>query len=315
MSFKVRFRWSKKAYDLPKEWRQIPSADIAFLFRMYKSLFCYVRGFALYNLALGQIENDDRQSGAVNAYYSLLHLAIAALDLVPEHEFDISQEILFPDGTNLSAVQRARLTPLTHSGTVEELLGLGKEYPSLGRIGTLLKESVEIREGFSYGPWIQGTIVSGRWPIEPVHFDVQSIFLRRYLGILKKPRQFTPLGEMVGNMIKSTGELIHEYPGFLAACTNKRERYDRQQFKALLFDALVQAPYTFYPYVPSKVWEETKKVASLLIASLGEWYAELIDPVSKLWSNETYLKSLKAGALLSYRMRIDTQPPEELHNH
>ena len=301
----------KKTYDLPKAWRSIPSSDIEFMFRMFKSLFCYVRAFALFRLALKQIEDGDRQSGAVNAYYSILHLGIASLDLVPDHVFEISHEILFPDETNLPGVERARLAPLSHSDTLAELLKLGEAYPFLGRISTLLKESIEIREAFSYGPWIQATAISGRWPIEPVHFDTNPVFLKRYLGILKKRRKFTPLGELVDNMSKSAADVIHEYPAFLATWANRRERYDRQQFKALLFDALIQAPYTFYPFIPTQVWEETKAVVSLLITALGEWYSELVDLVGRFWSNDMYLKNVQAGSLLSFRMKLDTKPPEE----
>jgi hypothetical protein len=230
---------------------------------------------------------------------------VASLDLIPEHDFELSHEVIYPDHTNLSVMQKARLTQLRHQEVLDELRDYGRNYQFLRQIGDFLNSSVELRETFSYGPWIQVNSLSGKWPIEPIHIGVRSVFLKRDLQITPaNPRPFTPLNDLVDKSVVAAKKLVHQYPSFLRNSIDQRDRPDRVQSKAIMFDAFVQAPFSWYPSVPASIFEKTKAELNSLLVDFGDYYKDIVEPINQIWNEEAYLEALTTGSLTFTNMTL-----------
>jgi hypothetical protein len=306
LSFEIKASWKKAPEtSIPRGWPLDADAQLAY--RVLKSTLCYSRSVAYACLARSQISQEDRLSGSINSYYSVFHLGVGSLDLVWEHQFELSMEFLFPDSGNMGQIRRARLSQLRHREVIDKLLTLGKYYTYLMQIGKFLTENKELRENFSYGPWTRLDVrVEGHWPITPIRLQAGPVYLTRYARItMDKPAPFTPLRELVDASVAGAEKLIEGYPAFLLESIGKRDRHVNVQIRGAILSALIQAPFFFYPVVPKLVFEEVQSKLKMFLDQLGTKYEEVKQGLIRTWNDSVYTQALESGSILHLDMKLE----------
>jgi hypothetical protein len=296
---------SENGIDLPSDWFIVPETKQAL--RVLKSVLCYFQAVGRFCLGRNQVAMSDILSGSTNVYYALFDLGIACLDLVPQYTFQLHQEFVYPKGTNWEHIRRARLTPLKHYAAMKKLEKFAGDYPFLSRIRSNLQRWIELRELFSYGPWIKAISISAPSPDMPIpNFPTQPIFLRGDLETdLKKPQPFLPLHEEIGVLVPTVNELLDGFPRFLLSLVNEKV-YPRIIVKSMVLYALIQGPFYLAPHTPPDVFEATKSRMLSFLTALGEdYFREMAGAVTRQWNSPDYVKALESGSRLQADMKLE----------
>jgi len=296
-------------FELPSEWHV--TSQTYDLLRVFKSTLCYVGAIGRFCLGSEELGSEDtiwsdRFSGAVNVYYSLFHLGMACLYLMPEYPFKLSQEFMFPDRKNLDPpISLRRLSRYTHTKVMKELLNFRGRNSYLFDIGSSLENWIEIRELFSYGPWalLQSIAVpTSDKQIQSLHSA--PVFFKGDLEIMRKPQRFIPLKKEIDLFVPKVDTLLKDYPPFLDAVI-RRNKYTLEAAKAVMTSALLEGPALFAPNVPLSVFDTSMKRLADLLKSLGEDYQNWASDILRVLANPAYGKSLESGTVF----HMDTKSP------
>jgi hypothetical protein len=289
------------------------------MLRLFKSTCCYAQSVARFLLGKNQIAAADLLSGSVNVYYALFDIGIAGLDLVPEYRFILHKEFAFPRGENWNHIRRARLTCLTHQDTIAELrnvIRLREQstiplYPETGiqmtdlgyrflvDIVENLERWRELRELFSYGPWIRITSINqptndnpiSRFVSNPAFFESEAKADEN-----EEPHPFFPLQEELKILVPTVGSLIDRYSSFLAGFVGDGKMYDWYTAATHMTDALIQSPAYFWPYIPESISKEAMQKLTELPDALGERFRPITELLGKQFLDVNYLGQLRTGS-------------------
>jgi len=297
---------SENGIDLPSDWFIVPETKQAL--RVLKSVLCYFQAVGRFCLGRNQVTMSDMLSGSTNLYYSLFDLGITCLDLVPQYTFQLHQEFVYPKGTNWEHIKHSRLTPLKHYAAIKKLGTFAGDYPYLSQIRANLERWIELRELFSYGPWIEAISISAPSPDVPIpNFPTQPIFLRGDLQVdPKKPRPFLPLHKEIDVLVPTVDELLDGFPTFLLSLVNEKKVYPRIIVKSMVLYALIQGPFYLAPHIPPDVFEATKSRMLSFLAALGEDYSRKIaDAVTRQWNSPDYVKALESGSKIQVDLKLE----------
>jgi hypothetical protein len=236
----------------------------------------------------------DRVSASVNCYYSIFHLGVSCIDLIPSYTFDVRKEFNF--SRNDPRVRR--LTSMGHRQTIRKLSELGKDEPYLLEIANFLASSIELRENSSYGP---GFFI--RKLNLPHEMESHPIYTREDLIIRPKAsRPFTPLKDLIERRISEARRLLEKYPEFLRSWIEARKEYTRLNAKIALVVALREAPYYFGPNLPYSILQETQARLRTFLKQLGSSYASELASSLDSWES---LQQLDSGRkIVDGRMKL-----------
>jgi len=297
---------SENQVDLPSDWFVVPQTKQAL--RVLKPALCYFQAVGRFCLGKSQVAMSDILSGSTNVYYALFDLGIACLDLVPEYTFQLHREFVYPKGANWERIKHARLTPLKHYPAIKMLGKLAGDYPYLSKIRANLERWVELRELFSYGPWIEVISINAPSPDMPFpNFPTKPIFLKGDLETdPNSPRPFLPLHKEIDLLVPTVDELLGEFPTFLLSLVNEKKAYTRIIVKSMVIYSLIQGPFYLAPHVPPRVLEEVKSRMLSFLAALGEdYFREIADAVTRQWNNRDYVKALESGSRLQADLKVE----------
>ncbi len=293
---------------LPGEWYVTSESKV--MLRFFKSMFCYAQSVARCCLGESQIRTSDLLSGSVNTYYALFDLGIAALDLLPEYQFLLYKEFAFPDGEDWGHIRKARLTHLGHDSAIVQIQKVEHVYPYLAQIAENLERWKDLRELFSYGPWVKIVSIKGPTADHPLsHFVSRPAFFAKEVKADEgdKPSPFLPLQNEVKILVPSVGKLIEGFPEFVRAFIGEGKMYSWYGAAAHLQDALLQAPTLFCPNIPQSVSEESMRRLAELPNSVEKRFSPISELLRREFSNPSYLRELRVGSQLQTETKMRRQ--------
>lgn len=291
---------------LPEEW--YVTSDNKLDLRLFKSVLCYAEAVARFCLGRSQVAQSDFLSGSVNVYYALFDIGIAGLDLVSQHHFAIYKEFAFPRGENLKHIKNARITHLHHNEVIKKLHELRPSYPYLADIGDNLNRWKEIRELFSYGPWIKITAIDASTTEKPIaQFVSEPAFFEKELmqAAEEKPEPFMSLKEDLEILVPTVGEVIDGYATFVARFLGEGKPYSWYTAAGHIAEAAGQAPFFFCPYMPESISKEFLSKLVGFVANLGERFLPVAESMSSEFNSSTYLKELARGSKVRARVKLE----------
>jgi hypothetical protein len=255
--------------------------------RALKSISCYARGVAVFCLGESHIVGSkDRLSAGVNLYYGVLHVGVAVLDLNARYPFDVACQFIMPDCDEVTRRDK-RLTPLTHEHTIRELL----RFEGYGHaIGELLRDGREIREIFSYGPFIKLESLD--------ELLLRPIYVRSDIGRVGGTA-FSSFVQLVEDLHLRGRLLIDQYPSHLFEWVSARDRATRIALANAIVTGLLPAPYGFGPMPPNVMDQAQERIASLLHEFGGD-FQRVADAAREFWGRPQWREGRDQGTRVNH---------------
>lgn len=239
------------------------------LFRLTKSLAGYCRAVVFREMAASELDRSNSLLAASTIYYSVFHLAGAAIYSDHGIFFDSQTNVISPMGTNLSATSPRRYLSQNHRGLIRLLRENAKRDSYFGDLAAALDALIDLRELSHYGPYLQMT---GATKIEAAGITafLRPISLKEHARIdSTHPSPFETTEQKIGRLAANSTSLLDLFADFFS---RRSKEYDIVEIRSM-FAQLPEILVTFVvPTIPRDAYEGA---LSKLRSFIGK-----VDPIS-----------------------------------
>jgi hypothetical protein len=264
--------------------------------RLFKSLIAYVNALGRFCLSEKQFGDGELLSSSVEVYYSLFHLGVATLMMLKQYDFAIQKELLLPDGSNIGRVKR--ITGLTHKKLRNELEKCSRVSSFVKDLSSILEETVQLRELFSYGPYVQKydrRTENGQMVIMlylPVNFDYEC-----GIGASAKIRK-SSLRERMERSLLETRHLIGGFATFMRDRVEDYSKTEKDEILSLFLLLPANLHIHLRSYVPEHLFLRIESLCEAFCKELGNGYLNAYHRGEEVFDKQQFDESFKKGQII-----------------
>jgi hypothetical protein len=216
--------------------------------------------------------------------------------MLKQYDFVIPKELLLPDGSNIGKVKR--MTSLTHKRLRNELEKCSRVSSFVKDLSSILEETVQLRELFSYGPYIQKydrRTENGQAVITlyfPVNFDYEC-------GIAASAKiKKSSLRERMERSLLEARNLVEAFAIFMKDRLEDHTKTEKEEILSLFLLLPANLYIHLRPYVPEPLFFRIESLCEAFCKELGNDYLTVYHQGEKIFDKEQFNDAFKKGQII-----------------